>query len=235
MEAEYTVASVMVRELLGIRELLKELKVPFVEPLRVDNQAALKQLDREGASSKAKHVDVSIKFVGDYTQKGILRPEYRETKYMPADGLTKALPAARLDGLSAGPCHCILGCAKENGTRVVLPKVVRLSRTHVASTKVTESLRKLKHKNVGTAPTIPVKVLDADGQEINAKTATVGDARLRTKYLQVGAETFMVLLKNAYSDGAEGAGARDGWCYSELATRDSMLHCRRVLVALVSP
>ncbi|KAG2762054.1 hypothetical protein PC129_g917 [Phytophthora cactorum] len=99
MEAEYTVASVMVRELLGIRELLKELKVPFVEPLRVDNQAALKQLDREGASSKAKHVDVSIKFVGDYTQKGILRPEYRETKYMPADGLTKALPAARLDGL----------------------------------------------------------------------------------------------------------------------------------------
>ncbi|KAG3020019.1 hypothetical protein PC121_g10778 [Phytophthora cactorum] len=55
------------------------------------------------------------------------------------------------------------------------------------------SKRKPKHKNGGTAPTIPVKFLDADGQDINAKTVTVGDALMRTKSLQVGAETFVVL------------------------------------------
>ncbi|KAF1781619.1 Endonuclease/exonuclease/phosphatase [Phytophthora cactorum] len=55
------------------------------------------------------------------------------------------------------------------------------------------SKRKPKHRNGGTAPTIPVKFLDADGQNINAKTVTVGDALMRTKSLQVGAETFVVL------------------------------------------
>ncbi|ETM39834.1 hypothetical protein L914_14043 [Phytophthora nicotianae] len=55
------------------------------------------------------------------------------------------------------------------------------------------SKRKNKHRNGGTAPTIPVKFLDADSQEINAKTATVGDALMRTKRLQVGSETFIVL------------------------------------------
>ncbi|KAG3067236.1 hypothetical protein PI124_g21838 [Phytophthora idaei] len=100
MEAEYT-ASVMAQELLGIRELLKQLKVRFEEPMpmRVDNQATLKQLGGEGASSKAKHVDIRIKFVGDYTRKRVLAPEYRESKHMLADVLTKALPAPRLGEL----------------------------------------------------------------------------------------------------------------------------------------
>ncbi|KAF4045372.1 Endonuclease/Exonuclease/phosphatase family [Phytophthora infestans] len=52
---------------------------------------------------------------------------------------------------------------------------------------------KKKQRNGGTAPTIPVKFFDADGQQINAKTATVGDALMRTKQLQVGSETFTVL------------------------------------------
>ncbi|EEY63183.1 uncharacterized protein PITG_15403 [Phytophthora infestans T30-4] len=52
---------------------------------------------------------------------------------------------------------------------------------------------KKKQRNGGTAPTIPVKFFDADGQQINAKRATVGDALMRTKQLQVGSETFTVL------------------------------------------
>ncbi|GMF39429.1 unnamed protein product [Phytophthora fragariaefolia] len=60
MEAEYPAALVMATELLGMRELLGELGVAFNSPLslRVDNQAALKQLSGEGSSSKAKHIDV---------------------------------------------------------------------------------------------------------------------------------------------------------------------------------
>ncbi|POM74260.1 Integrase catalytic core protein [Phytophthora palmivora] len=74
MEAEYTGASVMAAELLGVRELLGELSVKHEIPmtLRIDNQAALKQLDDEGASAKVKHIDVRIKFVGDCTKRGVL-------------------------------------------------------------------------------------------------------------------------------------------------------------------
>ncbi|POM79887.1 2',5'-phosphodiesterase, partial [Phytophthora palmivora] len=52
---------------------------------------------------------------------------------------------------------------------------------------------KKKHKNGGIMPTVPVKFLDVDDQEINAKVTTVGDALMRTKSLQIGAETFIVL------------------------------------------
>ena len=74
MEAEFTAASIIARELMGIRELLQELNLPFDEPilLRVDNQAALKQFKGDRASAKAKHIDVRIKFVGDYAKRGII-------------------------------------------------------------------------------------------------------------------------------------------------------------------
>ncbi|OWZ15005.1 polyprotein [Phytophthora megakarya] len=67
--------------------------------LQVENQAALKQLDGEGASAKAKHIDVRIKFVGDYTKRGTLKPGYLEDEKMPADLLTKALEASILSTL----------------------------------------------------------------------------------------------------------------------------------------
>ncbi|KAE8991327.1 hypothetical protein PR001_g21255 [Phytophthora rubi] len=98
MEAEYTAASVMTTELLGVHELLGVLGVEHEVPmtLRVDNQAELKQLEGEGASAKAKHIDLRIKFVGDYTKRGVLKPEYREGENIPADLMTKALEAPRL-------------------------------------------------------------------------------------------------------------------------------------------
>ncbi|KAJ8535207.1 hypothetical protein ON010_g13531 [Phytophthora cinnamomi] len=126
MEAEYTAASVMAAELLGIRELLGELGVKHEEPmpLRVDNQAALKQLDGETASAKAKHIDIRIKFVGYYTQKGLLKPEYREGVAMPADLMTKALDAPRmadLRGRSAVPdeeeCWKLVGKTRDGKHR----------------------------------------------------------------------------------------------------------------------
>ncbi|POM68328.1 Integrase catalytic core protein [Phytophthora palmivora] len=103
MEAEYTAASVVAQEMLGVRELLGELRVPLETPmgLRVDNQAVLKQLGGEQSSGKAKHIDVRIKFVGDYVRRGVLRAEYLETKEMAVDVLTKSLSAPRMIELRA--------------------------------------------------------------------------------------------------------------------------------------
>ncbi|KAJ8523758.1 hypothetical protein ON010_g17361 [Phytophthora cinnamomi] len=95
MEDEYTAASVVARELLGVRELLIEMKVSHEMPMKlcVDNQAALKQLGGEQSSGKAKHIDVRIKFVGDFVRRGVLWAEYLEIKEMPADILIKAVVA----------------------------------------------------------------------------------------------------------------------------------------------
>ncbi|OWY96906.1 putative mitochondrial protein [Phytophthora megakarya] len=73
MEAEFTAASVVAQELQGVRELLVEMKVKYMAPmeLHVDNQVALKQLAGEQSSGKAKHIDVLIKFVGDYGRRGV--------------------------------------------------------------------------------------------------------------------------------------------------------------------
>ncbi|KAG6611177.1 putative 2',5'-phosphodiesterase [Phytophthora cinnamomi] len=64
-----------------------------------------------------------------------------------------------------------------------------------ATSKAKKKHRKKLKNGVagGVAPSVAVKFLDADGQEINAKTATVGDALMRTRSLQVGAESFVVL------------------------------------------
>ncbi|KAJ8556836.1 hypothetical protein ON010_g9130 [Phytophthora cinnamomi] len=102
MEAEYTAASVMGQELLGVRELVTEMGILCEDPmyLRGDNQAALKQLDGEKVSSKAKHIDVRIKFMVDYTKRGVLKTEYSEGERMPADMFTKVLAAPRLKELA---------------------------------------------------------------------------------------------------------------------------------------
>lgn len=79
IEAEFTAASIIARELLSIRELLQYLSVSFEEPisLRVDNQAALRQLDGDSASAKAKYIDARIKFVGDSTKHGTYIPKIK--------------------------------------------------------------------------------------------------------------------------------------------------------------
>ncbi|KAE9264389.1 hypothetical protein PR003_g32818 [Phytophthora rubi] len=82
MEAEYTAASVMATELLDVCQLVGELRIEYSSPmlLRIDNQAALKPLDGEGSSSKAKHTDVRIKFVGAFAKRDVFTPEYLKAR-----------------------------------------------------------------------------------------------------------------------------------------------------------
>ena len=65
MEAEFVDAAEASRELIGVREMLDEVGMAPALPMliHVDNQAAIKQLEGEAPSIKAKHVDVRLKFV----------------------------------------------------------------------------------------------------------------------------------------------------------------------------
>lgn len=64
--------------------------------IAMDNQAAIKTLDGEEASSKMKHVDVRLKFVCQHSRNGTVKPKYVESNLMMGDLMTKALPAPRL-------------------------------------------------------------------------------------------------------------------------------------------
>ena len=65
IDAEFVAASKTERELLGIREMLGEVGMEPELPmtLHVDNQAAIRHLNGEETSMKAKHTDVRVKFV----------------------------------------------------------------------------------------------------------------------------------------------------------------------------
>lgn len=70
MEGEFTSASHAGHELLGLRELLSELEFVVELPMkmRMDNQAAIRQMENEESSTHAKHIDIEIKFIKDYAK-----------------------------------------------------------------------------------------------------------------------------------------------------------------------
>ena len=60
------------------------------------NQAEIKILESEGSLASAKNADVRMKFICDFAKKGIVKPEFVESKLMRADLLTMVLPAPRV-------------------------------------------------------------------------------------------------------------------------------------------
>uniref|UniRef100_A0AAV1T3C2 Uncharacterized protein n=1 Tax=Peronospora matthiolae TaxID=2874970 RepID=A0AAV1T3C2_9STRA len=86
--------------MIGIKELPEEMGIDCVMPmsLKVDNRATRKQITGE-SSSRAKHTDLIIKFVGFYVKRGILKTEYCERSRVPADMLAKAHSSPRLEEL----------------------------------------------------------------------------------------------------------------------------------------
>lgn len=61
--------------------------------LKMDKQAAIKQLESDESMASAKHVDIRVKSKFDYARKGMIKPESVESRAMMAELLTKALPA----------------------------------------------------------------------------------------------------------------------------------------------
>nr|CCA18210.1 hypothetical protein PITG_14129 [Albugo laibachii Nc14] len=76
MEAEFIAASQAGRELLGLRQLFQELGIKIAEPMKMkmDNQAAIKQLESEKSTASAKHVDTRFKFICHYDHAQVVQP-----------------------------------------------------------------------------------------------------------------------------------------------------------------
>uniref|UniRef100_A0AAV1UW33 Uncharacterized protein n=1 Tax=Peronospora matthiolae TaxID=2874970 RepID=A0AAV1UW33_9STRA len=98
MEAEFTSALQAGQEIGGLRELLSELDffVNLLMTMEMDNQAAIHKMENEESSARAKHIDIKLKFIKDYTKKGIINPSFVSTEAMTTDILTKAFSATRL-------------------------------------------------------------------------------------------------------------------------------------------
>ena len=94
-EAEFTAVSVVVTQMLGLRELLGEIGVKCRYPmvLYVDNQAAFQHLIEYGASAKLKHVDVRIKYVSSHAKSGMIAPSFLISSRMPANLVKNVVPA----------------------------------------------------------------------------------------------------------------------------------------------
>uniref|UniRef100_A0AAV1UMM8 Uncharacterized protein n=1 Tax=Peronospora matthiolae TaxID=2874970 RepID=A0AAV1UMM8_9STRA len=89
MEAEFVAASEQTRELLGFcfRNILSEIWIPPRLPLMlyIDNQAAIKQLDGNSSSSKAKHFDMRLNYVRCYSRHEIISAQYVRTEVQIAE------------------------------------------------------------------------------------------------------------------------------------------------------
>ncbi len=98
MESEYVSASQVVQNAKGLWMLLHELDVGLRKEMnvKVDNQAAIKQIDDEGTSARVKHIDIKIKHVWNLKQSGEIKVEYLESAKMKADLMTKLVPSMRL-------------------------------------------------------------------------------------------------------------------------------------------
>nr|CCA27920.1 AlNc14C833G12557 [Albugo laibachii Nc14] len=98
MEVEFTSASHARQELLGLRELLTELKFEMMLPMTMEmnNQSTIQQLKTKESSSETKRIDIKLKLVKYCARNGILKATFVPTEEMEADLLTKAFSAARL-------------------------------------------------------------------------------------------------------------------------------------------
>jgi len=93
-EAEYVAATMATKEALWLRKLLSALGVDGgAVPMGKDNQACLALVNNPQATGRTKHVDVVYHMVRAYVSRGDMTVFLLRSVDMPADGLTKPLPA----------------------------------------------------------------------------------------------------------------------------------------------
>ena len=97
-EAEFIAAAQASRELLGLRKLSQELCIKIAEPMKMkmENQAAIKQLESEKGLTSAKHVEDSFQVYLPLRSGQVVQPIFLKFGEMIADLLTKALPTPRI-------------------------------------------------------------------------------------------------------------------------------------------
>jgi hypothetical protein len=97
-EVEYVAVTHAAKEALWIHMFIAEITRPLTQPviLYCDNQSAISVSKNNQFKSWTKHIDIQYHFVRDVIKRGLISIYYCPTGDMPADMLTKALPAPQL-------------------------------------------------------------------------------------------------------------------------------------------
>jgi len=98
-ESEFNALFETVREIMWIRQLLKDLDLIQDESttLYCDNQAAISITTKESFCRNTKHWDIRLHFVREKQEEGVVQVKYICTKDQPADILTKNLPSTTIE------------------------------------------------------------------------------------------------------------------------------------------
>jgi hypothetical protein len=101
MEAEYMAIAEATKELMWLRQFLKELghkeESETTTTLQTDNQGAIALAKNPVHHSRAKHIDIRYHFIRDAVSDSIIWLQYVPTADMTADSLTKALGRQKHD------------------------------------------------------------------------------------------------------------------------------------------
>ncbi len=94
-EAEYVSALEATKEIMWLKNLLKELHLEQKEPVVIheDNQACIKMAENPIVSGRNKHMATKMHYVRERVREKDIKLEYIATKQQLADILTKNLPS----------------------------------------------------------------------------------------------------------------------------------------------
>ena len=101
-EAEVLAMKEGMQDAVYYRNLLCKLTNNYdLDPAKLfnDNQLAIKTIEGGGAFTSNRHYKTRINFIRGYVDKGHAKINYKPTEEMLADGLTKALPGLKFNGL----------------------------------------------------------------------------------------------------------------------------------------
>nr|XP_017228664.1 PREDICTED: uncharacterized mitochondrial protein AtMg00810-like [Daucus carota subsp. sativus] len=100
-EAEYRSMANAICEVTWIYNFLTELKFKIPRPivLYCDNNSAIHIAENPVLHERTKHIELDCQLIRDRVKEGFILPTYLSTVHQPADILTKALPAHRLQQL----------------------------------------------------------------------------------------------------------------------------------------
>lgn len=95
-ESEFMAAAEAAKELLWLRQLFIDIRVPQkLISLCIDNQSTIKLIHNPVYHKRSKHIDVKYMFIREKVEAGIMSINYVSTVNQIADFLTKALPVTK--------------------------------------------------------------------------------------------------------------------------------------------